>query len=35
MILDAAIADESLRQTLFNKVDKEQLTTQIADVKHG
>lgn len=31
MILDVAIADESLRQTLFNKVDKEKLTAQMDD----
>lgn len=32
-ILDTAIADESLRQTLFNKVDKEKLTAQVVDVE--
>lgn len=33
MILDTTIADESLRQMLFNEVDKEKLTTQMADVE--
>lgn len=33
VILDQAIADESLRQTLFDKVDREKLTVQMADVE--
>jgi hypothetical protein len=33
MILDATIADESLRQTLFDKVDKGKLIDQVADVE--
>jgi TnpA family transposase len=33
VILDQAIADEALRQTLFDKVDREKLTVQMADVE--
>jgi hypothetical protein len=33
VILDEAVADESLRQTFFNQVDRERLTVQMAEVE--